>query len=132
MKALLATALLLAVPAAAQAPINWAKGTPLSVTMTNKGFVPARLSLRQGRQYVLRLRNPSDRAHTFSAKEFFGQARVSPRDSGLIPRNEVVLKGGQSATLHLVAPTTPNARYEYKSTRVGDAGTKYKGEILVR
>lgn len=132
MKAILAAALLLALPAAAQAPINWAKGTPLSVTMTNRGFVPARLSLRQGQQYVLRLRNPSDRAHTFSAKEFFAQARVSPRDSGLIPRNEVVLKGGQSATLHLVAPTTPNARYEFKSTRVGDAGTKYKGAIFVR
>jgi hypothetical protein len=132
MKALLAAALLLAVPAAAQAPINWAKGTPVTVTMTNEGFVPARLPLRQGQQYVLRLRNPTDRAHTFSAREFFAQARVSPRDGAVIPRNEVVLKGGQSATLHLFAPTTPNARYEYKSTRVGDAGTKYKGEILVR
>jgi FtsP/CotA-like multicopper oxidase with cupredoxin domain len=119
-------------PAAAQAPINWAKGTPLTVTMTNRGFTPARIVMRQGGQYVLRLRNPSDRAHTFSAKQFFAQARVSPRDQGLIPRDEVELKPGRSATLHLVAPTTPSALYTFKSTRIADAAANFKGEIVVR
>ncbi|PZU10372.1 cupredoxin domain-containing protein [Sphingomonas sp.] len=122
---------LIAAPAAAQAP-NWAKGTQITVTMTNKGYAPRRITMRQGAQYVLRLRNPSDRAHTFAAKEFFAQARISPRDQGLIPRNEVVLKPGRSATLHIVAPTTPNALYTFKSTRIQDAASDFKGEIVVR
>ena len=123
---------LAALPAATQAPVNWAKGTPLTVTMTNRGFSPARIVMRQGRQYVLRVRNPSDRTHTFSAKQFFAKARVSPRDQGLVPRDEVELKPGRSATLHLVAPTTPSALYTFKSTRVADAATDFKGEIVIR
>lgn len=122
---------LLAVPASAQTP-DWNKGAPLTLTMTNKGFVPARIVMRSGRAYTLRIRNPSTRAHTFSAKAFFAQAGVSPRDQSLVARNEVELKPGASATLHLVAPTTPGALYAYKSTRVADAAMKYKGDIIVR
>jgi uncharacterized cupredoxin-like copper-binding protein len=130
--ALAAAAAALAAPAAAQAPINWSRGTPVTVTMTNRGFVPERLQMRAGRQYILTIRNPSSRGHTFQAKQFFAQARVAPRDGRWIPRNEVELKPGQRATLHLVAPTTPGSQYEYKSSRVADAGTKYKGDIFVR
>ncbi|MDO6413743.1 cupredoxin domain-containing protein [Sphingomonas sp. BIUV-7] len=129
--ALLLAPTALAAPKPAPGP-NWNRGTPLTVTMTNQGFVPARLALRQGGQYILRIRNPSDRTHSFSAKEFFGLARVSPADQAWIPRNEVELKPGQSATLHLVAPTTPGAMYYFKSTRVADAATKFKGAITVR
>jgi hypothetical protein len=130
--ALVATFAALAAPAAAQAPINWSRGTPVTVTMTNRGFVPERLQMRAGRQYILTIRNPSSRGHTFASKEFFGLARVAPRDGRWLPRNEVELKPGQRATLHLVAPTTPGAQYEFRSTRVADAGTKYKGAIYVR
>jgi hypothetical protein len=114
------------------APINWKNGTPTSVTMTDKGYAPRRLVMRSGGQYVLRLHNPSDRAHTFAAKEFFAQARVSPADQAWIPENEVVLKPGQSATLRLIAPTTPRALYTFKSTRIADAASNFKGEIVVR
>lgn len=119
-------------PAPAAKPINWKDGTPTSVTLTNKGYAPRRLVMKPGGQYVLRLHNPSDRAHTFAAKEFFALARVSPADQAWIPENEVVLKPGQSATLHLIAPTTPRALYTFKSTRITDAASNFKGEIVVR
>lgn len=128
----LAAAAGLIAPAAAQTAAAWNRGTPLTLTMTNRGYVPARLVLRAGRHYVLRIRNPSDRGHTFSAKSFFELARIAPRDAGWVARNDVVLKPGQSATLHLIAPTTPGALYPFRSTRVADAGTKYKGDIIVR
>ena len=123
--------LAVAVPATAQIP-NWAKGTPVSVTMTNHGFSPGRLTLRRNGAYIVRFRNPSDRTHTFTAKTFFAQARVSPKDQAWIGKDEIELKPGQSATIHLIAPDTPNAIYPYRSTRLEDAAAKMKGEIYVR
>ena len=117
--------------ASAQAP-DWNKGTPLSVTMTNRGFVPSQLRLRSGAQYVITFRNRSDRAHTFTAKEFFAQARVAPGDQAWVSHNEVELDGNRSARLHIVAPTTPGAVYYFRSTRIQDAAQKMKGEIYVR
>ena len=129
MKACLLTALLLASPAMAQ---DWSKGTPVTITMTNQGFVPQRIVLRQGRQYVITFRNRSDRGHNFTARSFFDHARVSPRDQAWVREDAVKLDARQSATVHIVAPTTPNARYDFRSTRIEDAGEKMKGYILVR
>ena len=127
----LVPALALAAPATTQVP-NWAKGTPITVTMTNHGFSPARLTLRRSGAYTVRFRNPSDRTHTFTAKSFFAQARVSPADQAWISKNEIELKAGQNATLHLIAPDTPRAIYPYRSTRLEDATAKMKGEIHIR
>lgn len=127
---LLAPAILFA--AAAAPAQNWAKGTPLSVTVTNDRFAPAQLTMKSGGQYILRLRNASDRKHNFSAPAFFKYARVSPADGRLISDNKVDLEPGQSATLHLVAPDTPNSHYEFRSTNLADAAEKLKGDILVR
>ena len=124
-------ALLAAAPALAQTP-NWAKGTPLAVTMTNRGFTPARLTMKQGATYIVTFRNASDRTHNFSAHDFFKYARVSPADQAWVTKNEVLLKAGQRATIHLVAPDTPGARYAFRSTRVEDAASKMKGAIFVR
>lgn len=120
----------LAAPAAA-AP-DWSRGTPVRVTVTNDRFVPDAIALRRNRPYVLTLRNPSTRTHNFSAPSFFKYARVSPRDAGWVTDNAVTLRPGQTARLHIVAPDTPNARYDFRSTRLGDAAERLKGIITVR
>lgn len=119
-------------PAAKPMPINWAKGTPTTVTMTNKGYAPHRLVMHRGGHYVLSFHNLTDRPHTFAAKDFFAEARVSPADQNWIPHNEVELRPHESAVLHLIAPTTPNAIYVFKSNQIADAVHNFKGEIVVR
>ncbi|WP_162527281.1 cupredoxin domain-containing protein [Sphingomonas solaris] len=133
----LAAALLIAAAttsaATAAPPVpNWTKGTPIDVTVTNNRFTPDRLTLKRGRQYILRIHNRSDRKHNFSAPQFFTAARVSPRDSGWVTDDKVDLAPGQSATLHIVAPDTPNALFSYRSTNLLDAAENMKGEIRVR
>jgi FtsP/CotA-like multicopper oxidase with cupredoxin domain len=127
---LLATALSL--PLSAAPAQNWNKGTPVNITVTNDRFIPARVNLRQGRTYILRIHNTSNRPHNFSSNRFFKYARVAPKDSGWVVHNEVKLAPGQRATLHIVAPDTPNAVYEFRSTRIQDAAENMKGTIYVR
>jgi len=117
-------------PAAATAQ-NWRKATPINVTVTDDRFIPARVTLKQGRPYVLRLHNSGTRKHNFSSDRFFKYARVRQSDSGWVVHNEVRLAPGQTARLHIVAPSTPNAAYDFRSTRVSDAAEKMKGTIFV-
>lgn len=129
--AMIATAALLATPLAAQTP-NWSRGAPVTITVTNDRFMPDRLTLRSGRSYILRLRNTSTRTHNFSAPTLFKYARVSPADRRWIVNDAISLAPGARATVHLIAPDTPNARYDFRSTRLGDAAEKMKGAILIR
>ncbi|MET0270817.1 MAG: cupredoxin domain-containing protein [Sphingomonas sp.] len=130
----LSPALLLAVPAlaVAQPAPDWSKGTPITITVTNKGFTPARIDLRSGRGYVLRIRNVSDRRHNLSSPEFFTAARVAPGDSGWVTDDKVDLKAGQSARIRIVAPATRNAIYPFRSTNLLDAAAGMKGAFRVR
>ena len=130
--AVLAAAPALGQPRRAPAAPAWDKGAPLTISMTNRGFSPARINLRQGAGYILRLRNASNRTHIFSAKDFFRLARVDPRDQAWVARNEVEVPAGRTATIHLIAPDTPDAVYDFRSTRIADAGEKVKGVIHVR
>ncbi len=127
-------ALLLATPAiaTAQALPNWNKGTPVNITVSNARFSPARIILRSGEHYILRIRNVSDRRHNLSAPEFFTAARVAPQDSGWVTDDKVDLKPGQSARLRIVAPTTRNAVYAFRSTNLLDAAGGMKGQFVVR
>ena len=131
MKMLILTALAITAPAAAQKP-NWTKGAAITITMTNHGFLPERIVMKQKATYILHFRNQSDRTHNFSAPTFFKIARVSPADQAWVTKNEVELRPGQAATVHIIAPDTPSARYEYRSTRIEDAASKMKGAIYVR
>lgn len=129
-----ALATLLAAASAQAAPPlpNWNKGTPIDITVTNDRFTPDRITLKRGAPYVLRIHNRSDRKHNFSAPKFFTMSRVSPRDSGWVTDDKVDLAPRQSATLHIVAPDTPNALYTFRSTNLLDAAENLKGEIRVR
>lgn len=128
-----ALAVVVASPAgAAPRRTNWSAGAPVNITVNNDRFIPDRLTLARGRQYVLRIRNVSNRKHNFAAKTFFKYARVAPRDAAWVADNAVSLAPGQSATLHIFAPTTPNAVYEFRSTLLGDSVENMKGKIYVR
>ncbi len=118
-------------PASAQA-IDWTRGKPIDVTVTNDRFIPARITMRRGTHYILRIHNRSDRKHNFSAPQFFGMARVAPRDSGWVTDDKVDLAPRQSAVLHIIAPDAANASYRFRSTNLLDATEKMKGEIIVR
>jgi FtsP/CotA-like multicopper oxidase with cupredoxin domain len=132
MKPILLAAALIAAPAVAAPAVNWSKGAPVAITVTNDRFIPDRVTLRQGRQYVLTIHNRSNRKHNFAAGSFFKYARVAPRDSGWVTHDEVRLAPGQRATLHIFAPDTPNASYKFRSTRIEDAAEKMKGTIYVQ
>lgn len=128
---LIPLAIAAASPALAQGRTNWNRGTPITVRVDNDRFSPAQIRMRAGRPYILTIRNVSDRKHNFSAKTFFGIARVAPQDSGWVTDNKVDLAPGQTARLRIIAPATPNAVYEFRSTNLLDATSNLKGEILV-
>ena len=132
MKALILSLAVLAAPAAAQAP-NWAKAQPIAITMTDHGFVPRRIALRQGAPYVLRVTNRSDKGHNLTQKAFFAAARLRPEDRGETRDGQIVLRAGERATVRFLAPTTRRGgTYQFSSTTLADASDDYKGVFVIR
>lgn len=111
---------------------DWSKARTIGIAMTDHGFVPARITLKSGAPYVLRFTNRSKRGHDFSAKSFLRVARVEPADGYLVRNDKVDLDPGRSAALRLIAPTTPGARYDFKSAHLTDAASGLKGSIDVK
>ena len=89
---LAAAALAMAMPAAAQAPIQ-------VIQLYSFGYTPKVIRLLAGKPVTLTFSNRSRDAHDFSAKSFFARARiVTGNPSG----GEIQLRGGQSRTVTLV------------------------------
>ena len=136
MKALLVApaALALAIPAIAQAPgRNPGRPEPITIAMTDGGFLPGRFALRGGTPYVLRLTNRSGKGHNLTQKAFFQDARVDPHDRGWVRDGRISLRPGERATVHFLAPDVrPGATYQFSSTVLGDAASDYKGVFLIR
>ena len=61
------------ISAKARAKINWARVPVVEVAVRNDEFEPMIFRLKQGRPYVLRLRNRDFEEHEFYAPEFFRQ-----------------------------------------------------------
>lgn len=61
------------ISAKARAKINWARVPVVEVAVRNDEFEPMILRLKQGRPYVLRLRNRDFETHEFHAAEFMRQ-----------------------------------------------------------
>jgi hypothetical protein len=132
MKTLLLALATLAAPAAAQAP-NWAKAQPISITMTDHGFVPRTIAVRRDGLYVLRMTNRSGKGHNLTQKSFFANAQVAPQDRGWVRDGRIVLNARERATVHFRAPVTrPGGTYQFSSTTLGDADDDYKGVFLIR
>jgi plastocyanin len=127
----LALALTLGAPAMAAKAPAWGSGKAVNITVTNDRFAPSRITLKSGRHYTLRFHNASDRGHNFSAKKFFDLARVAPADARKVRHDDVNLDAGQWTTVRIVAPTTPGAAFDFRSTVLRDAGEKMKGKIYV-
>src|SRR5688500_10180299 len=91
-----AAALFAAAPASAQpAPVP----APVQViNLHSYAYSPTPIVLRAGRPVTLHFVNRSGKGHDFTAREFFRSARIL---SGRVPRGEIDLRGGQSASVTL-------------------------------
>jgi hypothetical protein len=132
MKTLVLALAVLAAPAAAQAP-NWTKAQPISITMTEHGFIPRRIAVQRNGLYVLRVTNRSGKGHNLTQKAFFANARIAQQDRGWVRDGQIVLDSGRRATVHLQAPATRRGgTYEFSSTTLADADDDYKGVFVIR
>jgi hypothetical protein len=132
MKPILIGMIALATPVAAQTP-DWRKAQTITVRMTDDGFVPRSIPLRQGAPYILRISNRSDKGHNLTQEAFFRQARVAPRDTDKVYGGKVVLASGEGLTVRFQAPVTRRGgTYQFSSTVLGDAGKDYKGVFVIR
>ena len=141
MKMLLVAVATLAAPAPAlilaQAPYGSGPDrsgpTPITIEMTDDGFLPRQTVLRRGAPYVLRVVNRSGKGHNLTQKVFFQLARVAPSDRGWTHDGRISLKPGESATVSFRAPDSrPGGTYEFGSTTLGDAVSGYKGVFVMR
>lgn len=135
MKTVLFAAATLAVPALAQparAP-RPPRPTPISIAMTDNGYVPRQIVLRAGAPYVLRLSNRSSKGHNLSQGAFFQNARVDASDSGWTRDGRISLRPGERAVVHFLAPETrPGGTYQFSSTVLGDSAKSYTGVFVIR
>jgi hypothetical protein len=132
MKAFVLALAVLAAPAAAQAP-NWSKAQPISITMTDHGFIPRRIAVQRDGLYVLRITNRSGKGHNLTQKSFFANAFIQPQDRAWVRDGQIVLESGQRAVVHLQAPATRRGgTYQFSSTTLGDADDDYKGVFVIR
>ena len=89
-----AAALLALGPAAAQ-PVQPAQ----TVTLYSYGYAPQLIQLAAGRPVTLTFVNRAGKGHYFTARRFFGSARIL---SGRVTDGQVDLAGRQSASVTLV------------------------------
>ena len=89
---LAAGVLIMAAPAAAQAPIQ-------VIQLYSFGYTPKLIRLVAGKPVTLTFSNRSGDRHDFTAKTFFARARIV---SGNASGGEIDLKGGQSRSVTLV------------------------------
>jgi plastocyanin len=91
--ALLAVAALaMAMPAAAQTPIQ-------VIQLYSFGYTPKAIRLAAGKPVTLSFSNRSRDTHDFSAKGFFARARIVSGDPS---SGEIELRGGQSRSVTLI------------------------------
>lgn len=122
-----------AIPAAAartaDAGADFAAAQVLEVSLSNFAFTPSTITLRAGQPYALRLVNRASKGHDFKAPEFFEAAQVASQDAGKVAEGEVELRGGESATVHLIPAA---GSYKLVCSHFGHSMLGMKGTIIVR
>ncbi|WP_426264940.1 cupredoxin domain-containing protein [Sphingomonas sp. PWP1-2] len=132
MKTVLLAMVALATPALAQTPASRSV-QPVTITMTDHGFVPRNIALRRGGSYVLHIANRSDKGHNLTQKAFFAAARLSREDRGLVRDGQIVLAAGERATIRFQAPLTRRGgMFQFSSTTLGDADNAYTGAFRIQ
>ena len=116
---LLCSALLMAVPAAAQAPVQ-------VIELRNFDYSPRILHLAAGRPVTLTFVNRAGGAHDFTAVQFFARARLV---AGAAPGGSIELQAGQSRSVTLVPAA---GRYKVHCGHFMHKQFGMTGSILVR
>jgi len=123
MRALILLPLILALPAAAlaQAPRT------VEVRLTSFDFTPKTIHLRAGQPVTLRLVNPGNGGHDFSAPQFFAAARIAAGQAA-IDRGSIEVHGHQTVSVQL---TPARGSYRLRCTHRLHSAFGMHGEIVV-
>ena len=101
----------------AEAKINWARVPQIDLRIRNDEFSPMVMRLRQGRPYILRIRNRDEAMHVFRAPDFFRQNAIIAIGVEGVRAEEacaysVTIPGRQTAEIRMVAVTDGTFEYE--------------------
>jgi uncharacterized cupredoxin-like copper-binding protein len=102
----------------------------IQVDMANYSFTPSTLEMRANTPYRLELRNTSHGDHSFSARQFFAVANISPGDRAKIENGEVEVDGGQTVDVTFTIPTP--GTYQFHCTHFLHSAFGMHGEAVVR
>ena len=102
----------------------------VTVTLTNFHFTPAALTFHHGQPYTLRIVNAASGGHNFVAPEFFAASMMSSAERAKAPGGKIDLSGGESAELHLTAPSRPGS-YKLKCSHFLHSSFGMTGVITV-
>ena len=124
MRALILLPLVLALPAAAlaQAPRT------VEVRLTSFDFTPKTIHLRAGQPVTLRLVNPGNGGHDFSAPQFFAAARVAAGQGVAIDRGSIEVHGHQTVSVQL---TPARGSYRLRCSHRLHSAFGMHGQIVV-
>lgn len=105
----------------AEAKINWARVPDIELRVRNGEFSPMVMRLKQGRPYVLRIRNRDDKVLNFKAREFFLKNAVIAAGVEGVRTDEtcfskINIPPRQAAEIRMVAIT--DGTYEYQDSFV--------------
>lgn len=123
MRAFTLLPLLLALPAAALAQ---APGT-VEVRLTNFDFTPKTIHLHAGQPVTLRLVNPGNGGHDFSAPQFFAAASIAGGNAA-IQRGAIEVNGHQTVSVQL---TPARGTYRLRCTHRLHSAFGMHGQIVV-
>jgi uncharacterized cupredoxin-like copper-binding protein len=123
----LACALAVAAPAASTAQ-DWSRARSVAVTLTSHSFQPDSLRLTAGQPVVLRLANPSDEDHDFSAPEFLREASLDPSNRSRVTGGRIRVRAGETVEFRLVPAA---GRYRLRCSERYHSTLGARGEIVV-
>lgn len=106
-----------------------AQGATAIVQMANFRFTPSQIELKANTRLVLRLRNESGTAHSFSAPEFFAAAHVDAGSAALVRAGRIEVPAHQTVDVELVPVA---GRYPLKCSHTFHSFFGMRGIIVVR
>lgn len=119
-----------AVPAAAQPPVDWSRAVPVRIDLVDNKFIPDRIQLRRNRPYRFVVHNGGGKTHDLTAPGFWTDATIPPGDDAKLAGTRLKLGAGETQTVRLVPHRS--AIYKFHSSTFGDDVLGFKGIIDVR